>query len=365
MAYSRGIAALAVLALAALAFAATAFRAHVAIAEPPFTPQSGLLLLRNGHILQGQITQAGDFYVVILGESSEIRLPAKDVEAQVATLDEAYRLKLHGMFGDGAAPHLDLADWCLRQGLPARCSDQLTVAAKVEPGNPRIAQIERRLELATAEPAPPPKAKTQARTPAAGAPSSEQIEKAVRALPKHSVERFAAVVQPLLLNRCGANSCHGSNAKAELHLLRPPAGQSATQRFTHRNLYSVLQQLDPADPAASPLLVEGQRRHGTALTAVFDKHTQKQLDEIKNWVLYTLAAAEPAVPATIAADGQATLSQAAEAPTPSATDPPPTTTGDAPAATATPQQPPAPTDRFVPRDPFDPELFNRRFRGKK
>jgi hypothetical protein len=362
MASSRGIAAPAVLALAALAFTAIAFKAHMASAEPPFTPQAGLLLLRNGHVLQGQVTQAGDFYVVILGPSSEIRLPAKDVEAQVATLDEAYRLKLRGMFGEGAAPHLDLADWCLRQGLHGRCSDQLTVAAKIEPENPRIAHIERRLELAITEP-PPVKEKTHTSTPTATTPSSEQIEKAIRALPKHSVERFAAVVQPLLLNRCGANQCHGPNATAELHLLRPPAGQSATQRFTHRNLYSVLQQLDPADPAASPLLVEGQRRHGAALTAVFDKHTQKQLDEIKNWVLFTLAAAEPTVPATIAADGQATLSQTAQPPTASTTQP--AATGNAPAATAPPPQPPVATDRFVPRDPFDPELFNRRFRGKK
>src|SRR5687768_15620056 len=103
MPYSRGIAALAVLSLAIL----------LPAAEPSFAPQAGLLLLRNGHVLQGEITQAGDYYIVMLGQASEIRLPAKDVEAQVATLAEAYELKRHGLFGRGAQPHLDLADWCL------------------------------------------------------------------------------------------------------------------------------------------------------------------------------------------------------------------------------------------------------------
>src|SRR5688572_17600789 len=115
MPYCRGIAALAWLASAA----------WLAAGEPSLVPQHGLLLLRNGHILQGEITQAGDFYVVILGKTSEIRLPTKEVEAQVASLDEAYELKRHGLFGRGAGPHLDLADWCLRQNMHLRCQEQL------------------------------------------------------------------------------------------------------------------------------------------------------------------------------------------------------------------------------------------------
>jgi hypothetical protein len=100
MAYSRRIAALAVLLVAGLLTAG-----YVAADEPPFGPQRGLLLLRNGNTLAGDITRAGDYYLVLLGPTSELRVPAKEVEAQVTSLDEAYELRQHGLFGRGAAPH--------------------------------------------------------------------------------------------------------------------------------------------------------------------------------------------------------------------------------------------------------------------
>lgn len=351
MAYSRGITALVLLVGAVAALAATPSPA----ADLPLTPRQGLLLLRNGNVLEGEITQAGDYYVVTLGKTGEIRLAAKEVEAVVASLDEAYDLRRLGLFGGGAGPHLDLAQWCLRNGLHARCAEQLVLAVGKEPENPRIADVERRLNLATTA-RPPAQPKRPAQPTAA---RTDDLEKAMRALPKASIEKFAAVVQPVLLNRCGANQCHGPNSKAEFHLLKPPTGQAATQRFTQRNLYSALQYLDPANPDESPLLVLPSKRHGTSLTAVFDKHTQKQFDELKAWARMTIVAPQPAVPATIAAGDQATLSQPASAGESAATHAPRPSLA-APSAT-----PPASSgDHFVPRDPFDPEIFNRRFQVK-
>jgi hypothetical protein len=327
------------------------------IAQSPFAPQRGLLLLKNGNVLAGEITSAGDYYVVLIGKASELRVPAKDVEAQVANLDEAYEIRRHGLFGRGAAPHLDLAEWCLRHGLHARCAEQLAKATAVEAENPQIAELQRRLKLATearplSKPAPSPSATTTAQSA-----STEQIEKAVKALPRGSVERFAAVVQPLLMNRCGANSCHGSNSKAAMHFVRPPSGQSPPQRFTHRNLFAVLQQLDASKPESSPLLIEAQRKHGPALTAPLDKQTQRQFEELKAWVLLTMAAPDSAPPATIVVENPATLSQAPAA-NPNSAVP------EEPATTANPHKPSA-KDKFTPRDPFDAEIFNRRFHPPK
>lgn len=344
MGYSRGTYALAALFLTISA----------AFAQSPFAPQRGLLLLKNGNVLAGEITSAGDYYLVLIGKASELRVPAKDVEAQVADLEGAYELKTHGLFGRGAAPHVDLAEWCLRQGLHARCAEQLAKATAVEADHPKIAELERRLKLATevrTEPKPAATISTSATT--ANGVSTEQIDKAVKALPRGSVERFAAVVQPLLMNRCGANSCHGANSKAAMHFVRPPNGQTPPQRFTHRNLFAVLQQLDSSQPEKSPLLIEAQRKHGPTLTAPLDKQTQRQFEELKAWVLLTIAAPDSAPPATIAVDAPATLSQAPEAA-------PPAATVESPAASATTPKPPA-KEKFTPRDPFDAEIFNRRF----
>jgi hypothetical protein len=331
----------------------------------PAADGKGLLLLRNGNLLEGQIVQAGDYFVVVLG-TSEIRLPAKDVEAQVASRDEAYQLRKFGMFGQGATPHLNLAEWCLRQELFARCQEQLTEARRIDPENSKIVEVERRLEFARA---PRPTAVAPGVKPISSVTvRADDLEKVVRSLPKASVERFAAVVQPVLLNRCGANQCHGTNSKADFHLLRPAAGQAATLRFTQRNLYATLQYIDSASPDESPLLVLPQKPHGSSLTAVFDKHTQKQLDELKAWVRLTVATPEPTPPPTIPANEPATLSQPAATPghapvEPAAESAPAKVQAMRPAvgepggtAARSPTQ-----GTFVPRDPFDPEIFNRRF----
>lgn len=331
------------------------------VAEPTGGGQS-LLLLRNGNVLAGEITQAGDYYVVLLG-TSEIRLPARDVEAQVASLDEAYQLKKFGLFGRGAEPHLKLAEWCLRQGLHARCGEQLIEAIRVEPGHSGIAPIERRLAQAMEhKPAGVP---TPARAASSVTVRSDDLEKAIGALPKASVERFAAVVQPLLLNRCGANACHGANAKTEFHVLRPPGGQAATQRFTQRNLYAALQYIDKANPEESPLVVLPARQHGSSLVPVFDKQTQKQLEELRAWVRLTVAAPEPAAPvqpATIPAVEAEALSQPGDGGANQTNAPGAEAKG--PAAEFSQLPGGRGKDSFVPRDPFDPEIFNRRF-GKK
>jgi hypothetical protein len=357
----------------------------VAWGQTSLAPQAGMLLLRNGHTLEGQITRAGDYYIVTLGESGEIRMRASEVEALCASLDEAYEFKARHLSGRGPTPHLDLAEWCLRNDLHARCAEQLIAAMRIDPTNARLLLLEQRLALAIEEPAP---AVPTTAAPAA-AVRAEQLDKTIRALPKSSVEKFATVVQPILLNRCAAGNCHGPNSASDFRLMRPPAGQIANQRFTQRNLYATLQQVRPSDPESSPLLTMPQGRHGTSLMAVFDKHSQNQLDELTQWVKLATAVNAPAAPPTIG-HAPTTLSQ----PATGALDPLPAAPAILPAVAADSARPIAPpasgtsvrtmrpplegeavgqpaaagtaaaAGHFVPRDRYDAEIFNRRHRAK-
>ena len=326
-------------------------------AEPVLTPQQGILLLRNGQILQGEITRAGDYYVVTLGPTGEIKLPAADVEFQSRNLAEAYVHKQATLLGSGAAPHLDLAEWCLRHGLYSRSGEQLLIAMRLEPENPRVTLLDRRLQEAMQ----PPKPIAPRTASAGGTVSNDELEKALRDLPKGTLEKFSAVVQPLLLNRCGANQCHGPTSKSELHLLRPAAGQNANQRFTQRNLFVVLQQIDRERPERSPLLTMPQRRHGNSVSAIFDERTKKQLDELTAWVRIVCGQVEPS-------RGVAAIQPATVGTTPaaSALHQPSTVPEASPIARQEPSLPPAGEDEanpkgFLPRDEFDPEIFNRRY----
>jgi hypothetical protein len=357
----------------------------VAWGQTSLTPQAGMLLLRNGHILEGEITRAGDYYIITQGQTSEIRMRADDVEALCGSLGEAYEFKARHLSGGGPGPHLNLAEWCLRHNLHARCAEQLVAAMQLEPENPRLLLLEQRLALAVEEP-PPVSIAAPATVAAVG---TEQLDKTIRGLPKESVERFATVVQPILLNRCAAGNCHGPTATSEFRLLKPPMGQAANQRFTQRNLYAALQQIDRSDPQSSPLLTLPQGRHGTALAAVFDGHSQKQLDELKQWVKLATAQSPAPPPATIG-PAQTILSQAATGVDGPSSAPPaalpasetatarplaPGTEGDSVQVMRPPldaaDQPSRPTTsppptpgRFTPRDRYDAEIFNRRYHAK-
>jgi hypothetical protein len=346
--------------------------------QSSLAPETGVLVLRNGQVIEGEVTRAGDYYIVTKGESSELRLKADEVESFCGSLVEAYEFKARHLSGLMAKPHLELAKWCLRHGLHAECSEQLNAAMRLEPDSLQAKDVQTRLTL-TVEAAPPPRASSTS-SPSV---TAEELEKAVRALPKASVEKFGAIVQPILLNRCSANQCHGPNAPSEFRLLRPPPGQIVSRRFTQRNLYAAVKQLDSSNPEASPLIVMPQQRHGTSLAAVFDKRSANQLNELLAWARLTIAPSStspPAAPASIAPTGT-TLSQTAAAGgtvAPTQTTAPQSIQGPAPApvgavgvramrpsldqpagppTTASPRSP-------APRDRFDPEIFNQRHNGK-
>ena len=365
----------------ALILSLVALLPAVAWSQTLLTPQDGLLLLRNGHLLEGQVTRAGDYFIVTQGETSEIRMPADEVEALCGSLDEAYEFKARQVGSNGIGPRLDLAEWCLRHNLYARCAEQLIAAMQIAPENERLLLLERRLALAVEAPEPLP----SPATPFTAEVAVDAIDKAIRDLPEASIERFTTIVQPILLNRCSAGNCHGPSATSEFRLLRPLAGQVANQRFTQRNLYAALQHVNRSEPEASPLLSMPQRRHGTALVAVFDERTRDQLDELRRWVQLATTPAAPAAAPLAPSQAPTTLAQAPITPANASSRVPavlPATamesaqplTGSATDRNVHAMRPSLDQDlgasgpakstssaRVGPRDRYDAEIFNRRF----
>ena len=332
--------------------------------EPSLAPREGALLLRNGHVMLGSITRAGDYYVLTIGKTGEIRLPVADVEAQCVDLEDAYRYQAALLTAKKADPHVTLAEWCLRYGLKAQAEEQMQFARQIEPENPRVAQLQVRLKLAAesfAHTSPKPEASSTT-------VGSEQLEETLKSLPKGSVEKFSVIVQPMLINRCGANGCHGPASKSDFHLLRPATGQVMSKRFTQRNLFSVLQYMDLDNPEESKLLTLPQARHGNTLAPVFDKRSQRQFDDLLAWAKHLVPPlpVAPMPPATIG-ESQTLLSQPGGVPAakPAQGSTPrniaPMNTGDNPVPPKpAPPQPDA-RETLKPRDPFDPEVFNRKY----
>jgi hypothetical protein len=323
-------------------------------------PEQGVVLLRNGQAIEGRITRAGDLYYVVLPEG-EIRLKATEVELCCRNLEEGYLRKRAAIAADTAEEHLRLAQWCQRHGLLRAAAAELADARRIDPQHPMIDILQHRLEMAKE---PPPK-------PAAPAtvtgPSFETLDQMVRGLPPGTVEEFTQTIQPILINHCATAGCHGPQCESKLHLLRIPDGRPATRRQTQRNLYEVLQLIDREKPETSPLLAAAAKPHGATRAAIFNDRQGGQYQRLVKWVSEVAGRAQTQTAASSASASPHDAVQPAAALLPLPNGPkakplpaPQPDSGDPPQKRPAAQRGAA-IEPFAPSDPFDPEVFNRRY----
>jgi hypothetical protein len=363
---------------AILAFAAPQAKAAGPPAEGPL--DRGIVVLRNGEIIQGRISHAEGVYVVDLPDA-QIRLKDADVELVCGSLDEAYRRKRAAIRVGNVHDHLALAQWCLRHELLGPATVELADATTADPKNPMIAALRRRLEMA-AEPPPPRDAKKSA-TPG---PSNDDLDRMVRGLPRGAVETFTQSVQPVLMNHCTGSGCHGLQADAGMKLIRISAGKSASRRFTQRNLHSVLQYVDRGNPVSSKLLAAAGGPHGPVQHAIFSEREAAQYKRLVDWVgqiagreiAEAPASVAPAMPAAAEEPGDSEPPPPRVLPKESRKARPMPPTGRGPREQRAGGRPPGNDSRKKPppdaapaapdpaaADPLDPEVFNRRYGAKK
>lgn len=292
---------------------------------PAAPPVRQMLLLRNGEVIEGRISRADDFFVVDLSDG-QIRVKQSSVELVCNGLEDGYRRKRAAIQVGNVHHHLELARWCLRHNLFGRAAVELADAMVADAEHPMIGLLHHRLRMAME----PPPSSEAANLPARG-PSNEELDRMVRNLPYKAVETFTQSIQPVLMNNCLGSGCHGPLSDVPMRLFRVSRDNSPSRRMTQRNLHSVLQFVDRENPMASRLIKACNGPHGTAQNSVFG---ERQVNQYRWLLIWTLLLAErPAArsPATVSTPPQS-----------------PGTT----AAQASPHQP---------ADPFDPEVFNRRY----
>jgi hypothetical protein len=235
--------------------------------EATLDPAPQFLVLRNGEVLSGRITRDGDRYV-LAGEGSQMRFPSREVDFTCGTLDEAYSIQERRVVAGRIEDRLNLADWCLRQGLTGYAARELSAAMVLDARNPRVALLEGRLQRAIegeARSADEPIAETTgaaARDTSKSFVSAAELERQMRAMPLGTVEAFTTSIQPLLLRSCATAGCHGAGSTSTFTLMRPPMGSPMPRRMTQRNLSSALTLIDRQQPLDSKLLSAAKDPHG-------------------------------------------------------------------------------------------------------
>jgi len=248
--------------------------------DSPFGPRPGVLLLRNGELIEGDITLAGDRYDVTV-PSGQMHIRRSEVQFVGQSMLECYERRKALISIDKVQDHLELADWCLRHHLYEQAALALADAVATDSSHPRIGLLERRLKLELEQQAP---TETHAKDADSELPSSRDLDRMVQGLPAGTVEVFTATIQPMLLNHCSTAGCHGPQGTASLRLLRIPTGKAPSRRATQRNLYAVLSAVNQDHPAQSPLLTAPMRPHGQSKSAVFSSREAMQYQQLAHWV---------------------------------------------------------------------------------
>ena len=251
-------------------------------AEPTASPPGDsptVLLLRNGQVLEGHIERDGDYYKVTLPDQ-DMQVHVASVEFACHDLREGYRRKKAVVQNNDIEQHLQLFRWCERHGLLDCAGEELNAAEALDRDHPMISVLRRRLTIELQQKKEPRRPPNSAPLP----PSDEQLDQMLRGMPPGTVEKFAKIVQPILLNHCPGAVGYALPGQKRLQLLRPPLDESPSRRITQRNLYAVLECIDWDNPGESPLLKASVGSGVAGAVGSFPRKHSLQYEKLAEWV---------------------------------------------------------------------------------
>lgn len=248
---------------------------------PPASQEAipGVLLLRNGQVIEGHIERNGDYYTVTAPDQ-EIEIHVASVEFLCRDLRDGYQRKKAAIQPNDVQQHLDLLLWCERHGLLDCARAELDTVETIDRGHPMIAVLRRRLKIESQQKAEPPRPAGKVEPP----PSDEILNHMTRGMPPGTVELFVQVVQPILLNHYPGASGYILPDNKSLQLMRPSLGETPSRRITQRNLYAVLQCIDLDNPGESPMLKVSIGPAAGKAAAAFPGRYSTQYQKLLQWV---------------------------------------------------------------------------------
>jgi hypothetical protein len=302
-----------------------------------------VLLLKNGHVMEGDIEKIGAQVRVRKG-ASEIWLAADTAARICADWEDAFLFMQTLIKPESAGDRVRLARWCNMHNMNERALEQARIALVLDPNHAGAKQISTLLERNMQQPAV--KSTAPALTPVNTPVKSEPTPFAD--VTAETRIAFTTKAQPILMNACAR--CHASGAGGKFVLQR--VAESGQKIATQHNLSAVLSYIDLERPAISPILAKAVTPHGDADVPPIKNRSAKAFVALNDWVSQTIAgnpqlkeysAARKGTPAKSAPTGKSTFGSQQSSSAPSVRETPTVA-----------QQPPA----AQPRDEFDPTIFN-------
>ncbi|MCG6158581.1 hypothetical protein [Rubinisphaera margarita] len=242
----------------------------VTTAQPPLNMNleeetflaEGHLVLTDGRVLTGQISILDRGYLLVTS-SGRSTIPFTHVTCHARTLKEAYRKQRDGMTRPTADLHTELARWCLVNKLFAEAEMELQSALALQSYHVGARKLLRQFDAQKASAKPDYDGK-EAKSTFDKLLIEKEFNPAqpIGGIDAELARQYVLTIEPILLNGCSNTSCHGSSAANDFRLTQLWNIRGNTRRYSHENLNSVLQQIDPLDPGKSPLLTILDEEHG-------------------------------------------------------------------------------------------------------
>ena len=260
--------------------------------EPkPFEPDEAVvrervIVMKSGRVMSGFASRNAGGWLVEQ-QNGRVQVPEDQVRVVGSSLIDAYRQQRDSVIDATPASHVSLAQWCISYRLHDEARDELRKCLKLDPEHSTARKLLRRLDdmLDVAKDKPTATERPPHRT--ADGFLTQDVE-SLGGLSNESATNFTQRIQPLLMNKCGNASCHGTTTPPEkpdgFHLLPVRSGANANRRYTERNLIEVMRYVDLEQPSQSQLVTLPQGAHA-GIAGVFNGATgNAQLKMLRTWI---------------------------------------------------------------------------------
>ncbi len=236
------------------------------------------VLLHNGNVLYGHASQLGEWVIVARDDLSEVQLSRKEVACWAESIRDLYQYRVDRRGEGTLTERLADAQWCLQHDLFDLVAVELIEIYRIAPHHAEARRIEQRLRSLAGNNGPE-LSQVEAKETEAIEQEPPWLEQTLAA--PNRLHDFARFVQPLLVNRCG--QCHDDNSSRNWRLQTPSVGSRLSSRMTGDNFKATLLFLDMSSPLSSELLLKAQTPHGGEPTNV-DPRRSVAAATIYKWI---------------------------------------------------------------------------------
>ena len=350
-----------------------------------------MVVLKNGHEISGRIQQESNRTIVFTESGSQLIFPNEKVDFVCETLAEAYWQKVARITATDADKHVELFHWCLKHSMDKQASNQLNLliemdvsavkleylydlllkqrtatrqagtakavanVANEEKDNAQKGNVQNdNIQLATFE------AEISNSLPKIQ-PTMAELKNTAAKFSPDSIRFYKRKIEPLLVRSCYTAGCHDAKA-GPLPLRRVSPNERVPKHMSQRNLHEVVKFVDFESPFKSSFFLAAVEQHGDQDKPVIRRGT-KQFENLRQWMVMissnpfgfhsSIPEVDLAAPAAKPENRLPKKSLPNES-TPAFDLPP-----EIPTLNSEPVRP------AVRKDPFDPDVFNRKFGGKK